>query len=188
MPFPSKISLESIVEMAIEMIEAEGVEKLSVNVLAQRLGVKTPSLYRYISNKTKLLQAVNAETFRALFRHLGPQLDMPGDTETHILALSQSYRSFAHSRPITYGLAFTNTIPELYPDPDEQIHAVLPIQELMAQLSGEAQSLTALRGLLALIHGFVMLEMAGQLQRGGDLNIAFTDSVQAYIRGWRKQA
>ncbi|MBZ0297179.1 MAG: WHG domain-containing protein [Anaerolineae bacterium] len=185
MPFPSKLSLESIVDTAIDLIEAEGVEKLSVNVLAQRLSVKTPSLYRYVKSKTELLQAVNAETIYALFRHIGPPLQAPGTAEARIIRVAQAYRAFAHSRPITYGLAFTNTIPELYPDADETENAVLPFQALMAEISGEADSLAALRGLQALIHGFAMLELAGQFQRGGDLNAAFNDSVRAYIRGWR---
>jgi hypothetical protein len=47
-----------------------------------------------------------------------------------------------------------------------------------------AQSLAALRGLLALVHGFVMLEMNNQLRRSGSLEEAFTQSAAAYLRGW----
>lgn len=184
MPYPSKLTRETIVATAIEMIEAEGMEKLSTNELAKRLGVKTPSLYRYVENRTVLLREVNAETFRALFRALSGPLAQKGTPTERIQNIARAYRAFAHSRPITYGLAYTNTIPELYPDAAEQEQSVLPFQALMAEIAGEAESLPALRGFLALIHGFVMLELAGQFQRGGDLNAAFEAALAAYLRGW----
>ena len=183
-PFPSKINLDSIVQTTIQMIETEGVEKLSVNKLAERLGVKTPSLYRYVSGKTELLLAVNEATYQALFEAITPVLEIPGDTQTKILTVACEYRNFALANPVAYGLVYTNTMPELRPDESQLVQGALPFQGLMAEVAGEANALTALRGLLALIHGFVMLELAGQLRRGGDLEAAFVRSVEAYIAGW----
>jgi hypothetical protein len=54
----------------------------------------------------------------------------------------------------------------------------------MAEIAGEAYSLTALRGLLALIHGFVVLEINQQLRRGGNLDAAYQESLAAYLAGW----
>jgi hypothetical protein len=54
----------------------------------------------------------------------------------------------------------------------------------MAEITGEAESLPALRGLLALMHGFVMLELAQQFRRGGDLDAAYDKAVRAYLNGW----
>lgn len=173
-------------QAAQEMIEAEGLERLSINMLAEKLGVKTPSLYRYVGDKTGLLRAVNEDTVAGLFTVLGEALDSPGPAEERLLAVALAYRQYAHLHPITYGLAFTNTIPELRPDEAEQERAVLPYQALMAEVSGEADSLPALRGMLALIHGFAMLELAQQYRRGGDLDAAFVQSVQAYIAGWKR--
>ena len=59
------------------------------------------------------------------------------------------------------------------------------MQEIMAQITGQEQSLPALRGALALVHGFVMLELKDQLQRGRDLTMAIDASVNAYLRGWK---
>lgn len=187
MPHPSKISRDLIVQTARAMIEAEGMERLSINVLADALGVKTPSLYRYFeAGKTGLLRAVNADTFAGLFRALEPALTASGTPEDRVLAVALAYRRYAHDNPITYGLAYTNTIPELRPDEADQERAVLPYQALMAVIAGEADSLPALRGLLALIHGFVMLELAQQFRRGGDLDSAYVQSVRAYIHGWAR--
>ncbi len=44
-----------------------------------------------------------------------------------------------------------------------------------------------LRGAWALIHGFIMFELSGQFRRGGDLESAFIESVQAYLDGWAQR-
>jgi hypothetical protein len=64
---------------------------------------------------------------------------------------------------------------------------VLPIQELMTAIVGSKESLSALRGTLSIIHGFVMLELKGQFKRGGDLTEAFEASIEAYLSGWQHQ-
>jgi AcrR family transcriptional regulator len=188
MPYPSHITREGIVARAREMIEAEGVDQLSLNALSAALGVKTPSLYRYVENRRALLRAVNAATVQDLFRAIGPAAQGPGDARTRLIAIAAAYRDFVLANPASYGLVFTNTIAELRPDDSEQEMSVLPFQALMAELSGEEDSLPALRGFMALVHGFAMLEQAGQYRRGGDLEAAFADSVAAYLRGWQSTA
>lgn len=183
MPYPTQITLEAILDLTREMIEAEGVDQLSLNKLSKALGVKTPSLYRYIKNRNDLLQLVIEDVLAGLYEAMQPALQTDGSAHDRLLAIAQAYRAYAHANPIAYGLAFTNTIPELRPDPERQVQLILVYQGLIAQITGEENSLTALRGFLALLHGFVMLEIAGQLRRGGDLDEAFFQSVQSYLRG-----
>jgi AcrR family transcriptional regulator len=183
-PYPSQINREVILAAARELIEAGGMAQVSLNRLADMLGVRTPSLYRYVDSKAALLRAVNDATFQGLFGVITPLLDAPGDAPERAMAIAVAYRAYAHQHPVTYGMVYTNTISELRPDPTEQERAVLPFQALLAAICGEVDSLPALRGLLALMHGFVMLELAGQLQRGGDLDAAYTQSVRAYLAGW----
>lgn len=182
MPYPTQITVEQIIATARQMIEAEGVDQLSLNQLSKALGVKTPSLYRYIKSRTHLLYLVVEDTIEELFNAMQPALASPGTARQRVLNIAGIYRAFAHQHPISYGLAFTNTIPEL--KPGQQVHLILAYQELIAEISGEDNSLVALRGLLALMHGFVMLELAGQFRRGGDLNEAYRGAVAAYLNGW----
>ena len=184
MPYPSQINETTILEAALAMIEADGVDRFSLNKLAKALGVKTPSFYRYFKNKNDILRAINVQTTQSVFESLQVGLDAEGDAFTKLLVGSRAYRKFALDNPLIYDLAYTNTIPELNPDDSERTPPVLPYQTLMAKLSGEADSLPALRGLLALMHGFVMLELANQYQRGGDLSDAYEKSIRAYLRGW----
>lgn len=185
MPYPTQITLESIIAIARPMIEHDGVDSLSLNKLSKELGVKTPSLYRYIKNRADLLRVVIDDTLKELSATLGLVVDETDTPRVQLIEVALAYRRFAHANPICYGLAFTNTIVELQPDHDEQVQAVLPYQAIMAKISGDDNSLTAFRGYLALTHGFVMLELANKLQRGGDLDAAFRDSIAAYLSGWQ---
>lgn len=184
MPYPAQISADSVLDTARALLEAEGYEALSLHRLAAALNVKAPSLYRYFDGKAALLRAINEQLSRELVDAMHAAADTAGDSETRLRAMFRAYRSFALAHPIGYGLAFSNMIPDQRIDPAIGESLALPLQAIMAELSGEARSLDALRGAWALVHGFVTLELSGQFQRGGSLDEAFEASIAAYVRGW----
>src|SRR3954452_2139200 len=55
---PSGLSRERILEVALELASAEGVEALSMRRLAQELDVWPMSIYRYFHDKEELLSAL----------------------------------------------------------------------------------------------------------------------------------
>ena len=185
-PYPAQTDLAAIVETARMLIERDGLDRLSLSSLAAELGIQPPSLYRYVRSKTALLQAVIEQTYRSLFQAYQEALvTTPEGAKERLKALFHAHRDFALANPNTYILAYTATDPELRTDPGYLEGQAVIIQRIMAQISGEDQSLAALRGALALVHGFVMLELKEQLQRGGDLSATFDACVNAYLRGWQ---
>jgi len=187
MPYPTQINLETLIKTARRLIEEHGFDKLSLRMIAEELGVTAPSLYRHVHNKTALLAAVNQVTIRELFAVLHAAMDADSPLEQRLLRMAHAYRDFAHANPVTYELAFTTSIPELQAEETEaqNLEAVLRIQALFVEwLGGEDESLAALRGALALMHGWVRLEMAEQLRRGGDLNAQYELAFRRYLRGW----
>jgi AcrR family transcriptional regulator len=189
-PYPSQVNRDGIIQKARELIESEGYERLTLNILAEALGVRAPSLYRYFKSKTELLQAVNTVTIEQLIsaQHKAIEaIPTEADAVEQFRAMAMAYREFAFAHPIAYSLAFNSTQPELRIDEHHAEALILPIQAIMAKISGEEESLTALRGALALIHGFVMLELTGQLRRGGDLSEAFRRSIEVYLSGWHNR-
>ncbi len=184
MPYPTQVTEESIINQAWQMIEAEGVANFSLGKLATALGVKAPSLYRHVGSKGKLLRSVNLLTLQKLFAALDDAVE--DDTAvplTQLLTIFSTYRTFALKHPRLYTQVFEYN-DDSRPDEEILVQMILPIQTLIAQISGEANSLTALRGALALMHGFAMLEINQQLRRGGDLETAYMLSTEAYLRGW----
>ena len=183
MPYPTQIDRVQLVAAAQQLVENEGVEALSLHKVATVLGVKAPSLYRYVSNKAELLRAINEATVQQLFAAMHEQAAPATAPAAQLLAMLHTFRHFAHRHPHTYMLLFTAQAATGRPDEGWLVELVLPLQRLMAQVSGEAQSLAALRGALALAHGFIMLELNGQLQRGGDLGADYETALVAYLRG-----
>jgi AcrR family transcriptional regulator len=186
MPYPAQTDRETIIQTARILIEQEGVEQLSLARLAAALGLKAPSLYRHVASKTALLQAVNTLTFQKLFEYYQTALAAGSSgPKVQLATILRAHRAFAWANPKTYILAFTTSIPEQRADETMLEQLALPIQALMAQLSGPEQSLAALRGALALVHGFVMLELNDQFKRGGNLDEAFEAAIRAYLMGWK---
>lgn len=184
-PYPAQTDRATIVDIASDIIDREGVENLSMNRIASSIGIKAPSLYQHVAGKKDLLQAVIESTFRKMFKVYEVALESAGqDPSDRLQALFHAHRDFAHAHPNTYILAYTTTDPELRTDPAWLEQQAIVVQQVMAQLVGQERSLAALRGALALVHGFVMLELKEQLQRGGDLSQAFDLSISAYLRGW----
>lgn len=169
------------------LIERQGAERLALADVAAVCGIKAPSLYRHVPSKAALIQTVNALTFQLLFDAYNTALAAaPSHPHDRLRALCRAHRAFAHANPRTYILAFTTTTPEERADERVLEQRALPIQAIMAELVGAVRSLPALRGALALIHGFVMLELNEQFRRGGDLPAAFEAAIDAYLAGWQQ--
>lgn len=185
MPYPSQVTDSTIVDTASTLIERDGVEALSLARIAAELGIKAPSLYRYFDGKSALLQAVNLRTNQALIAALIDAADGAAALShaERVMAVAHAYRSFAHDHPRAYAIAYSTTEPSAQPDPATLAALARQVQAIVAPLSGDANSLAALRGLWALVHGFIVLELTGQYQRGGDLDAAYTYAVEAYVRG-----
>jgi AcrR family transcriptional regulator len=183
MPYPTQITREAVIDKARALIEAEGLDQVSLNRLAAALNVKAPSLYRYFDGKAALLRAVNEGTGRALVEAILASIEEAGveDAPARLLVMARTYRAFAHANPLTYQLLFSA---EFLPDAETSERMVLPLQAVVAEVSGETDSLAALRGVLALMHGYVSLELNGQFRRGGDLDAMYTRIVKAYLDGW----
>ena len=184
MPYPSQIDRDSIIKTARQMIEAEGVDKLSLRSLAEALGVKAPSLYRYVRNKTALLRAINERTARELAQHLYDAADENLPARERLIAVARAFRQFAHENPACYMLSSSTPQDETRPDFDERVELVIPIQQIFSEIAGEDESLAAIRGAYAFMHGWVILELMQQFERGGDLDKHYERSFRAYIAGW----
>jgi AcrR family transcriptional regulator len=57
------LTREAVVEAAVAMADAEGLDRLSMRRLGERLGVEAMSLYHHVPNKTALLDAMVDQVF-----------------------------------------------------------------------------------------------------------------------------
>jgi AcrR family transcriptional regulator len=69
------LSQERIVSEAVQLLDAEGLEALSMRSLGTRLGAGATSLYRHVANKDELIELVVDEVYGEL------EVPEPGDPE-----------------------------------------------------------------------------------------------------------
>jgi AcrR family transcriptional regulator len=68
---PPVISRDNVVEVALQILDEEGVDALSIERIANELGVRGPSLYHHFADKSEIL----SEVARLVLGHL--DLDRP---------------------------------------------------------------------------------------------------------------
>jgi AcrR family transcriptional regulator len=149
------------------------------------LGIKAPSLYHHVENRTDLLRAVNTLTMQDMMQEVYTAVEAAGnDLHTRVLAMAKSYRAYALAHPGAYRLLYAS-LPDLYPDEATSLAAAQPLQDVFTELTGPERSLGALRGLWALVHGFVTLELAGNFRREEAVEVSWQAALDAYIAGWQ---
>lgn len=87
-PLKPLITRETAVVAAIDVIDRDGLEALSVQAVARSLKVSAPSLYYHFKDKDELLQLVAL----ALLRQVGEGAQSEADWETRVIALSVATR------------------------------------------------------------------------------------------------
>ena len=173
MPTPDRTSLDEIVDAARDLLEADGADGLSMRSVADRVGVRAPSLYKRVRSRDDLLRLVAEATVD----ELGERLDAAaegagGDAVSRLTDLARALRAFAHERPAAYRLIFSPPSGVVLA-PETLARATAPLFALTAELAGPDDSLEAARTVTAWATGFIAMELAGSFQLGGDVERAF---------------
>ncbi|MFE3455026.1 TetR/AcrR family transcriptional regulator [Nonomuraea sp. NPDC059194] len=90
------LTVEEIRATALRLIDAGGVESLSMRKLAAELDVNPMSLYHHVANKTELIKGICLETVVPLL-HLPPADGAPWQDQ--LRALAYAYRRLARTHP-----------------------------------------------------------------------------------------
>lgn len=90
------LSRHRIADAALALIDAVGLEGLSMRKLGAELGVEAMSLYNHVANKADLLDAVVNTLYAEVLDAYG---DPDGDWKTHARALSHAFTDVAASHP-----------------------------------------------------------------------------------------
>ncbi|HET7305289.1 MAG TPA: TetR/AcrR family transcriptional regulator [Segeticoccus sp.] len=172
MPARERTSLEAIVAAGCGLLESEGLGGLTMQAVAERVGVRAPSLYKRVRNRDELVAQI-ADT---VVHQLGDRLDaaaQPGADPRHRLRrLAHAARHFAHERPEGFRLIFAPGA-EVRLDTGSLVAASASVLRVTAELAGDEHALEAARTVTAWLNGFVSMELAGAFQLGGGVDEAF---------------
>ncbi|MET7705744.1 TetR/AcrR family transcriptional regulator [Micromonospora sp. NPDC005413] len=172
MPTPDRTSLADIVTAARHILESQGLPGLTMQAVAERVGVRAPSLYKRVRNRDALIRLVAEANVRDLGERLSA-VDGSGDPGRDLGEMARAFRAFAHAHPAGYHLIFANGPEETRPSLDTLTLASAPALRVAADLAGPEHALAAARTFTAWANGFISMELAGAFNLGGDLDEAF---------------
>ena len=149
----------TVVEAAARLVDEEGIEQLTLGRLAERLRVRTPSLYNHVAGLSGLKHDLALYCLRGMLDRITRAAVGKSSAEA-IFAFADAYRSYAREMPGRYALT-------LAPDPDDQEVQALARQivEVVSAILApynlsEEDTIHAIRSLRSIVHGFISLEEA----------------------------
>lgn len=183
-PAPARTSRRAIIAAGRALLEEGGLDAVSMVTVARRVGIKPPSLYKHVRNRSELLAAMATDAADELGGLLAQAAVRPGDPPAaRLTALAEAYRDFARRSPRATGLLFADVGPEARAPVEAAARAAQPVVEVATELVGAADALAAARALTAFAYGFTSMEAAGAFRLGGDVDDAFRQGVAALARG-----
>ncbi len=185
MPRRPGLTHAAVVNAAIELVNQDGVGRLSLAALAQKLSVRSPSLYNHINGLDGLRRDITLAGLQQLTTALQTAVMGRAGFEA-LAALCQAYRQFALSQPGLYALTLRSTERD---DPELQQAGRATVEVALAALrgyglEGEA-ALHATRCLRSALHGFVSLEMAGGFALALNLDESFGHLLHTLDSGFK---
>jgi len=154
---PLTARAREILGVARSVLEHEGPEALTMRRLADRLGIRAPSLYKHFPHKAALEVAIIIDGFEAAAAAFeAAEREAAGDTADLLQAFVATYRAFARSHPHVYRLMTERPLPR------EQLPEGLEARTAGPLLRATGDPVRA-RAAWAFIHGLTMLELNDRL-------------------------
>ena len=184
-PSPARTSVDGIVAAGRAILEAEGLDAVSMAAVASRVGVRPPSLYKRIEDRSHLVSAILASAAVDLTAELETAAAAEAsDAGSRARAIAAAYRSFARRFPRTTALLFADLGPDVAVPQEDLARAARPVLDVATAIAGTEGGLPAARALTAFVHGFTTMEQAGAFRLGGDVDEAFDAGIDALLAGF----
>jgi AcrR family transcriptional regulator len=149
-----------IVDAARELLEDEG--EISMRRLADRLGIRAPSLYKHLPDKQALENALISAGFEETAALFNEESDPHG--------LARAYRAFARRNPHLYRLMTERPLDREGLTPGVEDRAAQRVAEIFGDRA---------RAAWAFAHGMTILELNDRFPPGADLDAAWEQGIDA---------
>jgi AcrR family transcriptional regulator len=171
----SRLTPASVTEAGAALVDEIGFASLSMGLLAERLGVKTPSLYKHVTSQADLAHRIAVLAMTEFSDAIRDAIQGRAGPDA-LAAGAQAMRTYVREHPGRYaaGNAARATGPD---DPliaaDGRVLASWAAMLRGYQLDS-SQEIHALRMLRSILHGFATLEAADGFQIDTDVDDSFT--------------
>jgi AcrR family transcriptional regulator len=176
----------AVVEEAARLVDEESIDHLTLGRLAERLGVRTPSLYNHVAGLPGLKRDLALYCLRDVLDRILRATIGKSHAEA-IVALADAYRAYARQTPGRSALTLQAPGPG-----DQELQAIAQqiVEVLRAVLApyrlSEEEAIHAIRSLRSIVHGFSSLEVAGAFGMPVDLDTSFHWLISLFLAGLRR--
>ncbi|WP_112269685.1 TetR/AcrR family transcriptional regulator [Lentzea terrae] len=182
-----RLTTAKVVDAALELIDEQGVEGLTLAAVAARTGVATPSLYKHIASLGELRAHVGVrllEEMTAWFTEA--VLGRAGDEA--VTALMHAYRAYVKKHPKRYAAMPMDPLH----DELQQAAGLKLIEVMLATLRSYglegSEAIHATRRLRVIVHGFASIESGGGFGLPEGLDDTYDQLVRMYLTDLRGQS
>jgi len=173
------LSPARVVEVAAEIADEAGFEALSLAAVAERCGVRLPSLYKHVRS----LDAVRLEVSALAIRELGAATTaavLGHSRRDAVLAMAVAWRAYARTHPGRYAATVAAPTGEHQGQADAAAAFLVVVEATLAGygLRGD-DAIDAARAVRSTLHGFVDLENRGGFGLPVDVDRSFERLVLA---------
>jgi AcrR family transcriptional regulator len=175
------LSEDRVVDEAEHLADEVGLTRLTLAALAERLGVRQPSLYKHIDGMDDLQRSIAVRAKREMADVLG-RAAVGRSKDDAIRAISVAYRAWATEHPGRHASTVRAPVPDDVDDQDASSAVMGVVLDILAgyDLRGD-DAIDAARALRSMLHGFITLEAAGGFGLPVDIDRSFGRLVDGLI-------
>jgi AcrR family transcriptional regulator len=175
------LSTDAVIDEAARVLDERGFEGLTLATLAERLGVRIPSLYKHVNGMPAIQRGIMIAAKTGLGNALG-QAAIGKSRDDAITAMSIAYRKWALEHPRQYPMTMHAPIGG---DEGDQVASTAVLSVIFHVLAGYDlrgdDAVDATRFLRAALHGFVALETSGGFELPVDIERSFQRLVESVV-------
>jgi AcrR family transcriptional regulator len=181
---------EHVLQVAVGMLESEGVPGFTARRIAQEAETSMPAVYELFGDKAGLVREVFFEGFRLLRRRLD-RLEESADARAGLVGVMEAFRVFVRENPVLADVMFSQPFADFDPGPAEheagnavREFIVARVRRCLAEglVAGDATDIAHV--LIALVQGLCAQEGAGWLGRSSaSIERRWRLAIDAMLRG-----
>ncbi|GIO11429.1 TetR family transcriptional regulator [Cohnella xylanilytica] len=177
------LDLPTLLQTATDIADAQGLEAVTLASVAQKLQIRSPSLYNHVNGLPDLRRHLAFRGLALLKERFDRALEGVSGDEA-VRSFSRAYLGFAREHPGLYEAI------QRAPEPDDEA-----LKQAMGEIVGYAvrslegyglrgdPAIHAVRAIRSLLHGFASLERQGGFGMPQDLDVTFRLMVETFLAG-----
>jgi AcrR family transcriptional regulator len=185
----ARLTKTAVVQAAVDLINEEGPSALTLNRLAEKLAIRTPSLYNHVDGLPGLQRELAITNARLLADRLSAAaIGKSGDQL--FIEVAQAFRRYVKEYPGLYLSTLRSSGTQAVQDEnlrreeERALHVGLAVMASLGLQGDEA--IHALRAFRSMVHGFASLEVAGGFGLPEDCDESFRRMVRSLMAGLQR--